>query len=58
LSCLVRGAAVWALSRLGDAAIIRDKFERAYPIEADGSVRAEWLEAVRPVGEAAKGDVA
>jgi len=41
-SPVVRGAAVWALSRLGDdAEVARLRAARA-PLETDASVRAEW----------------
>ncbi|WP_421933871.1 tRNA epoxyqueuosine(34) reductase QueG [Phenylobacterium sp.] len=41
-SPLVRGAAVWALSRLLPAEVFADLRARHVPAEADGDVRAEW----------------
>jgi len=41
-SALVRGMAVWALGRLGDAGEVRAMRERFEPGELDGDVLAEW----------------
>jgi epoxyqueuosine reductase len=41
-SPLVRGAAVWALSRLVDETAMRSLAAKALPSEADESVMAEW----------------
>ena len=40
---VVRGAAVWALSRLADAAAFAAWRDRLLPDEADPEVRAEWM---------------
>ncbi|MFG1203717.1 tRNA epoxyqueuosine(34) reductase QueG [Xanthobacter aminoxidans] len=41
-STLVRGAAVWALGRLSDAAAITSQATRRVPAETDPAVLAEW----------------
>ncbi|MCL8381534.1 tRNA epoxyqueuosine(34) reductase QueG [Xanthobacter aminoxidans] len=41
-SALVRGAAVWALGRLSDAAAITRQATRRVPVETDPAVLAEW----------------
>ena len=40
-SPVVRGAAIWALSRLDPQAFTKER-ERRQPIETDDSVRPEW----------------
>ena len=39
---VVRGAAIWALSRLTDAAAFQTLADRHLPTEEDASVRDEW----------------
>jgi epoxyqueuosine reductase len=39
----VRGAAVWALQQLQDAASLHDVKHRHLAVEQDQTVRAEWL---------------
>ena len=41
-NCLVRGASIWALSRLEDQAVFADMRMKALESEADESVRNEW----------------
>ncbi|MFG1261144.1 MULTISPECIES: tRNA epoxyqueuosine(34) reductase QueG [Xanthobacter] len=41
-SALVRGAAVWALGRLSDAAAVTRQATRRVPVETDPAVLAEW----------------
>jgi epoxyqueuosine reductase len=41
-SALVRGAAVWALSRLLDKTDLADLSRRRQPKETDPNVQAEW----------------
>jgi epoxyqueuosine reductase len=41
---LVRGAAVWAVARLGSLDLVRTLAQRYLAQETDESVRAEWLE--------------
>ncbi len=55
---LVRGAAVWALSRLDDWRAFADRREHAIRAEADNTVRGEWAMAERPLAEAMKGEIA
>jgi epoxyqueuosine reductase len=43
-SPLVRGAAVWAVARLGSLDLVRTLAQRYLAQETDESVRAEWLE--------------
>ncbi|KPL52680.1 epoxyqueuosine reductase [Prosthecomicrobium hirschii] len=50
-AALVRGAAVWALSRLLDTAAFRALAEARAPAETDPDVRAEW-EAASPAAAA------
>ncbi|MBI1197631.1 MAG: tRNA epoxyqueuosine(34) reductase QueG [Phenylobacterium sp.] len=45
-SPLVRGAAVWALSRLFDASAFAALRDARLPAETDAEVRAEWAEAL------------
>jgi epoxyqueuosine reductase len=54
-SPLVRGAAVWALSRLVPAELSRIAAERC-PSEHDGGVMAEWEAALDPGGRGTTGD--
>ena len=41
-NCLVRGASIWALSRLEDQAVFADMRMKALESETDESVRNEW----------------
>jgi len=52
-SPLVRGAAVWALSRLIGRESLATLAAQAMPAESDGSVRAEWSAALAPCAERA-----
>lgn len=52
-SPLVRGMAVWALSRLTDAAALRGLFNRHAIGETDTHVRAEWRAALDHAGNTA-----
>jgi epoxyqueuosine reductase len=52
-SPLVRGAAVWALSRLIGREPLAALAAQAMPTESDGSVRAEWSAALAPCTERA-----
>lgn len=45
-SSLVRGMAVWALSRLGTKAMLKQKARHHLPFEDDDHVRQEWCEAL------------
>jgi epoxyqueuosine reductase len=50
-SPLVRGAAVWALSRLLPARDFVSRADAALEIESDDSVRDEWRHAVETIGQ-------
>ena len=47
---LVRGAAVWALSRLLDGPTFHELAARHAGSEVDDEVRAEWAQATTPLG--------
>lgn len=53
-SPLVRGAAVWAISRLAPAEEVRALARRHLPQETDASVREEWRSALAGQGDQAR----